>query len=131
MARYIIITLVDITRNNITRSETNQLKIQQQANFNSLVQAIGLRANITWTADPKYDKGTLPYGLGGKAAYWEWLFDTEREDVFRQDDNAVALLVDDLHGVPVIDRLNNSVDLNPSAFVSKGKNPNIWVLEDK
>jgi hypothetical protein len=131
MARYIIITLVDITRNNITRSETDQLKIKQQANFNSLIQAIGLRANVSWTADPRYDKGTLPFGLGGKAAYWEWHFDTEREDVFKRDNDAVALLVDDLHGVPVIDGLNNSVDLNPSAFVSKGSKPNIWVFEDK
>jgi hypothetical protein len=131
MARYILITLVDITRNNITRSETDQLKVKQQANFNSLTQAIGLRANITWSADPKYVNGSLPFGLGGKAAHWEWLFDTEREDVFRRDDDAVALLVEDLNGVPVIDGLNNSVDLNPSAFVSKGPKPNIWVFEDK
>jgi hypothetical protein len=39
--------------------------------------------------------------------------------------------VEDLNGVPVIDGLNNSVDLNPSAFVSKGPKPNIWVFEDK
>jgi hypothetical protein len=131
MARYTLITLVDITRNNITRSETDQLKVKQQANFNSLTQAIGLRANIFWSADPKYVNGSLPFGLGGKAAHWEWQFDTEREDVFRKGNDAVALLVEDLNGVPVIDGLNNSVDLNPSAFVSIGAKPNIWVFEDK
>jgi hypothetical protein len=90
-----------------------------------------LRANVFWSADPKYVNGSLPLGLGGKAAHWEWQFDTEREDVFRKGNDAVALLVDDLNGVPVIDGLNNSVDLNPSAFVSKGDKPNIWVFEDK
>ena len=52
MPRYKIITLVDITRTNPDRSERDQLKVSQQANFNSLIQAIGLRSNVDWERDP-------------------------------------------------------------------------------
>lgn len=127
MARYKIITLVDITRANPDRKESDQLKLSQQANFNSLVQAIGLRSNVSWNNDPKQYTGSLPYPIDGKANHWIWEFDAEREDVFLKDNDPVGLLKDDLHGVPVIDRLNNSVELTPSAFHSRGDNCNIWV----
>ena len=129
MARFQIITLVDITRTNPTRAETNKLKLAQQANFNSLIQAIGLRANVVWASRPKEQNGALPKGLDGKAVYWSWTFDVERDDVFLKDGDSVALLVDDLNGVPVIPELNNSVELDPACFISKGSNTNIWVYE--
>lgn len=128
MERYKIITLVDITKSNASRSETNKLKIGQQANFNTLLQTIGLRSNIEWQVDPKMEKGRIPH-QDGKANHWIWEFETERDQVFKKDDSAVGLLVDDIHGVPVIDQLNNTVDLNPSTFLSKGDNQNIWIYK--
>ena len=74
MARYEIITLVDITRSNPNRSEINKLKQGQQANFNSLVQAIGMRSNLDWSSDPKMNTGTLPDPFKGKANHWVWRF---------------------------------------------------------
>jgi hypothetical protein len=129
MARFQIITLVDITQTNPHRSETDQHLLSQQANFNSLVQAIGLRANVVWVKGPKERTGALPRGLDGKAVYWSWTFDVERDDVFLKDGDSVALLVDDLNGVPVIPKLNNSVDLDPACFISKGETANIWIYE--
>ena len=108
MPRYKIITLVDISRSDPNRVEQDELKISQQANFNSLVQAIGLRSNIEWTVDPKKYTGSLPYPLEGKAAHWIWEFEVEREDVFLKDNNPAGLLIDDLHGVPIIDNLENT-----------------------
>jgi hypothetical protein len=35
-------------------------------------------------------------------------------------------LVDDLDGVPIVDRLNNTVELTPAVFRSRGDNTNIW-----
>ena len=125
MARYQIITVVDITRTNPAREETNRVKLGQQANFNSLVQAIGMRSNVTWIQDPELHNGRLPIGPG-KATHWIWEFDAEREDVFLKQGDAVALLVDDLDGVPVVDRLNNTVELMPAVFRSRGDNTNIW-----
>jgi len=129
MPRYRIITLVDITRTNPHRSETDKLKLSQQANFNSLLQAIGLRSNVQWVRDPIMNNGVLPYDIGGKAVHWIWEFDVEREDVFLRDGDSVALLVDDLNGVPIIVDLLNSVDIDPACFISKGDRANIWVRD--
>lgn len=127
MARYQIITLVDVTRTNPARSETDSLKIAQQSNFNSLLQAIGLRSNVDWVRDPKMNTGRLPDNIEGKANHWIWEFDVEREDVFLKDNDPVGLLKDDLHGVPIIDNLLNTVELNPSAFQTKGDAINTWL----
>jgi hypothetical protein len=129
MARFQIITLVDITQTNPNRSETDPHRLAQQANFNSLIQAIGLRANVVWISSPRERTGALPRDLDGKAAHWTWTFDVERDDVFLKDGNSVALLIDDLNGVPIIPDLNSSVELDPACFISKGDNANIWVFE--
>jgi hypothetical protein len=129
MPRYQIVTLVDITRTNPTRSETDQHLIGQQANFNTLLQSIGLRSNVEWTIDPVESAGSLPFPLEGKANYWTWTFEVEREDVFTKDNDPVGLLLDDLHGVPIIGQLNNSIDIDPPVFQTQGPNSNIWVSE--
>jgi hypothetical protein len=70
MARYRIVTLIDITRSQPAREETDQTLLGQQANFNSLLQAIGLRSNVTWLRDPKKHTGRLPDPASGKATHW-------------------------------------------------------------
>ena len=131
MATYEIVTLVDITRSNPSRVEKDSLKLSQQANFNSLCQAIGLRANFTYRRDPIQSKGSLPYDIDGKATHWVWQFETERADIFLDEatNDPVALLKQDLHNVPIIDRLNNSVDIVPATFQTSGKNQNTWIYE--
>ena len=129
MPRYQIITLVDITRTNPTRAETDKLKLAQQANFNSLLQAIGLRSNVSWVKDPVMRTGRLPDPLDGSATHWQWTFDAERDEVFLKDGNSVGLLIEDLNGIPVIGNLLNSVDLEPACFFSYGDKTNIWVEE--
>jgi hypothetical protein len=129
MPRYQIVTLVDITRTNPTRSETDQHLLGQQANFNTLLQSIGLRSNVEWLIDPVESAGSLPFPLEGKANYWTWTFEVEREEVFTKDEDPVGLLLDDLHGVPIIGQLNNSVDIDPPVFQTQGPKTNIWVSE--
>ena len=120
MPRYQIVTLVNITRTNPSRSETDQYLLSQQANFNTLLQSIGLRSNVEWAVDPVESSGSLPYPLKGRANYWTWTFEVERDQVFAKDDNPVGLLLDDLHGVPIIGQLNNSVDIDPAVFQTQG-----------
>ena len=127
MARYRIVTLIDITRSRPVREETDKTLLGQQANFNSLLQAIGLRSNVEWLHDPKKHTGRLPEPATGKATYWTWEFDCERDEVFLQDDDPVYLLVHDLNHVPVITDLENSEDITPAAFQTQGNNINTWV----
>jgi hypothetical protein len=128
MPRYKIITLVDITRTNPTRSETDFIKLGQQANFNSLIQAIGLRANVEWSVDPVKNTGALPYPAEGKATHWSWEFEVERDFLFQKDNDPVGLLKDDIDGVPVVNQLNNSVDIEPAVFQIKN-NINTWISQ--
>jgi hypothetical protein len=127
MARYKILTLVDITRSNPSRDDSDQLKLGQQSNFNSLIQTIGLRGNLEWDKDPTSIYGSLPYPLDGKARYWMWEFRTEREMLFHKEDNSVGLLQDDLHGVPIIGNLTNTTDFKIPVFQTLGTNQNIWI----
>jgi hypothetical protein len=127
MPRYRITTLIDITRTDAKKSDLNGIAVKQQANFDSLRQAIELRSNVSWISDPKQHTGSLPYPLEGRAAHWIWEFDIEREDTFLKNGNPVALLLEDLHGVPVIDGLNNTAIVDPAAFQTQGNTANIWV----
>jgi hypothetical protein len=127
MKSYKLTTLVDITRTYPSRSETDPLKLNQQANFNSLMQAINLRANVEETIDPVFNDGRLPEPLKGKANHWVFEFTTERDDIFLKDNNPVGHLIDDLNGVPVIPNLTNSQDIDPPVFITKGKKTNIWI----
>lgn len=129
MPQYQLVTLIDITRTDPPRSEMDQKKISQQANFNSLVQSIGLRSNITWPTDPQQHEGRLPSPAQGRATHWIWTFEVERADTFLKGPDPVGLLLDDLHGVPIIDGLNNSEIIDPAVFQTKGNKINIWICE--
>ena len=127
MARYQLVTLIDITRSHPAREETDKIKLGQQANFNSLLQAIGLRSNVMWLRDPKQHTGRLPEPAQGKATHWIWEFDCERDEVFSQDNDPVYLLVHDLNHVPVIVDLENSEDITRAAFQTRGNMINTWI----
>lgn len=127
MARYKITTLVDITRTQVSRFDSDRLKFSQQTNFNTLLQAINLRANIEWHSDPVRDTGSLPDPFNGKAAHWTWEFETERDDLFLRDTNPVGLLEDDINNVPIIDGLTNTAIIDPAVFKSQGEHKNIHI----
>jgi len=119
MPRYKIKTTVDITRTNPDRDDPDQVRHAQQSNFNTLVQGIGMRSNIDWDNDPIRIKND-------DAVYWEWEFLTERPDVFLHENDPVGLLLNDLHGIPVIRNLTNSDPLDPAIFQTHGDKKNIW-----
>ncbi len=127
MPRYRITTLVDITRTQAAKSDPDVIKIRQQANFNSLLQALSLRANIEWMSDPRKHTGSLPRDIGGKAVHWIWDFEVERDEVFLKDNDPVGLLKEDLDGVPVLANLENSADIDPAAFQTRNGNQNTWI----
>jgi len=119
MPRYNIKTFVDITRSNPDRDNDDPIAKGQQSNFDSLVQSIGLRANVSWVSDPKQE-------IENDNKCWVWNFDVEQEDVFTLGNNPVGLLEQDLHLVPIIKNLTNEVSVKPM-FLTKGNDTNIWV----
>ena len=124
MESYRITTLVDITRSRPTRSDTDHVRQSQQANFNSLIQAIGLRAIIFSDRDPQLNEGRLPEPFEGKARYWVYEFIVDRDEIFLSNKDPVGLLKQDLDGVPIIDQLNNDVGFKIPAFRTLGSEIN-------
>jgi len=120
MPRYKIKTSVDITRSNVDRADPDQIRQGQQSNFNTLLQGIGMRANVEWTYNPS--RSMLE--TDGKVAYWLWEFTVEREDVFLSDDDPVGLLKQDLHGVPIIKNLTETETFPKACFLI---DKNIWI----
>jgi|SRR6056300_217698 hypothetical protein len=120
MARYNIKTTVDITRSNPDRADPDQIKQAQQSNFNSLIQGIGMRANITWPNDP------IKIEEDGTST-WSWQFEVERDDVFMEGTDPVGLLKKDLHGIPIIKNLTESVRLDKACFLTINGDQNIWI----
>ena len=119
--RYQIITLVDITKTNPPRGTTDPTKLGQQSNYNTLIQTIGLRANIDNSIDPQMTNGRLPDPFTGKGAYWTFIFETERDDIFAKDADPIGLLKDDLNSVPVVIGLKDTVNFKLPVFQTDGK----------
>jgi hypothetical protein len=124
MDRYRITTLVDITRSQPSRIDTDAKKHGQQSNFNSLFQAINMRTNIANDRAPISDSGRLPNPWTGKARFWVYEFETERSEVFWNNGDPVGSLKDDLDGVPVVDFLDNTTNFPVPIFVTRGEHIN-------
>jgi hypothetical protein len=118
--RYQIITLVDITKTNPHRGSTDSLTLGQQSNYNTLIQTIGLRANIDSSIDPITNTGRLPNPFTGKGAYWTFVFEVERDDIFVKDTDPIGLLKDDLDSVPVVIGLKDTVNFKLPIFQTTG-----------
>lgn len=125
--RYQITTLIDITKTNPPRGTTDPTTIGQQSNYNTLIQTIGLRANIERSIDPVMTTGRLPVPFTGKGTSWTFIFETEHVNIFLKDDDPAGLLIDDLNGVPVVALLKNTVSIDPAVFVTTGKNCNTHI----
>jgi len=120
MPRYAIKTKVDITRSNPARDDQDSVKHAQQSNFNTLIQGIGMRANIEWSSDPYR-------AVHEGEAEWFWDFETEQVDVFLENNDPVGLLKKDINGVPIIKNLTNTADLKTPVFKTFGDDQNIWI----
>ena len=118
MQRFSILTLLDITETKQHRKESGrELEWQQQQNFQMLLQVIGLRVNPLYRTGPTVGEVDLKeYHFGseykGRQQVWTFNFEIEYDGGFadamgRQE----GLLVDDLHFVPMIIGLTETVEL--------------------
>ena len=119
--RFIIDTVVDVTETNARRGQADKLSLDQQANYNTLLQTIGLRCNaepISLTATIK-DVSKLAFGdaIKGKQRVWTFEFNNPYEGALTVD-----MLNDDFDLIPIINNLNETANINNSIFSTK--NPN-------
>jgi hypothetical protein len=126
--RFTIHTVVDITETNARRGQADKLSLDQQANYNTLIQTIGLRANvdpISLTESIK-DVSKLAFGdaIKGKQRVWTFEFDNPYEGALTVD-----MLNDDFDLVPVITNLNETANIHNSIFCTKNPNDSNIIFE--
>jgi hypothetical protein len=118
MQRFSILTLLDITETKQHRKESGrELEWQQQQNFQMLLQVIGLRVNPLYRSGPTVDEVNLKeYHFGnvykGHHRVWTFNFEIEYDGGFTDTlGREEGLLVSDLHFVPMITDLTETVEL--------------------
>jgi len=113
-------TLVDITETNARRQDDKKL-YSQQANYNTVLQTIGLRVNLS----PVYCKvcvgeiDTLGFGKSytGKQRYWDFCFEVDYEGAINQE-----MLKNDFDLIPIITDLDETASNNNRVFRTSCKN---------
>ena len=130
---YMLYTTVDITNTGQYRhepgKETDRWKEQ---NFQTLLQTIGLRTNITFRRSPdmvQVGGKQLGFDTDNLVRAWRFDFSTEREGFFEKNNNPVGGLVEDFDGVPYIAGLDESMEQNYAVFVTEGPSRNIVFVE--
>jgi len=114
--RITLYTLVDITESGIRRGP-DKLAVGQQANYDTLIQVIGLRAN----PEPIFVKehsdsiSKIGFGTSFKATqtYWEFIFEMP------EGSTNLDLLQDDFDLIPIVAGLNETVKFNVSVFKTR------------
>jgi len=132
-------TLIDITKTKALRpNQGSQLEIDQYKNFVTLMQCIEIRSIVEYNSNPsveKLDIKSLNFGAAykGKHNVWTFKFRPDRSGVYMLDDNIIGLLFDDLHQVPIVKNLTETINIDKAIFDLKDsqfKNTNIQVVEN-
>lgn len=126
MATIEIKTLIDITRTNVSRANQGSgLELDQHRNFTTLIQCAEIRSIVVFDLNPTVEKVDIK-GMGfgsdykGKHNVWTFSFDPDRQDVYNDGEgNSLLLLINDLHQVPVIKNLTETVNIDKAVFDCK------------
>jgi hypothetical protein len=114
-----ITTVVDISQTNARRGEDKK-KENQQANFNTMFQTIGLRVNVEPLKCTQsiidVDKRKHKFGsaIKGKQRVWEFEFENTYEGALATD-----MMIEDFDLIPVITNLDETAANTNSIFSTK------------
>ena len=99
-----------------------QRQMDQQKNFTTLQQCLELRSIIEFTQLPccnQIDIDGMEFGsvYAGQHNVWTVAFDTDRDDVYTDaSGDKIGLLIDDIHGVPIITNLDETINIIKAVF---------------
>ena len=138
MHSYMMHTLVDITKNgSLTKTfpfETNAGDLidgkealrtarRQNANFETMIQLLQIRGNITWEDNPiKIDHDLVNTKFGkyyeGHHRSWHFTFYTEQSEVFGMAANPTEQLAEDFNLVPMLTECKETAHFPIQTFVT-------------
>lgn len=115
--RVTLTTVVDITETK-ARKHDDKLARNQQANYLTMLQTVGMRVNIETISCKAIVDDVSDIGFGsaitGKQRYWEFIFEHNYEGAVTE-----KTLTDDFDLVPIITGLNETASINNHAFRTK------------
>jgi hypothetical protein len=115
-------TLIDITETKVSRpNQGSALAHDQHRNFTTLKQCIEIRSNISYDFSPNMeivDVKELGFGskFKGKHAVWTFRFNPDRSGVYSDGSNEIGELFNDVHAVPVIEKLTETINIEKAIF---------------
>lgn len=122
-------TLVDITQTGVTRHSPEQERARnQQRNWETVQQLLGLRAQILEIAQKKFtEQDLIVFGpkYQGQQTMWQFEFSVEVKDVFKLDQDPVGILIQDFNHAPIVAGLDETVKFPMHLFFTQGENKNI------
>ena len=124
-------TLVDITKTNEVSGMVNSMERNQQRNWETLVQVLGLRAQLITLSTPTkkiMDLTGTPFGgqFNGTHAVWSFTFGVEQDAVFSSATRAHGTLESDFVNVPIIMGLSETALIQVPTFSVTGPHCNIY-----
>ena len=122
--KFRIETLVDITETKARRQGDDKFAYKQEANFQTVLQTVGMRVNIEYENSPRFEQLSIGKMLfddkyKGKQMLWTFNFSIEYEDAL-----TLEMLKGDFDLIPIITGLNETIDLNKALFKTTGKEVN-------
>lgn len=115
-------TLIDITKTDVRRfNQGTQLQLDQNKNFTTLLQCLEIKSIVNYNQIPimeKIDIKSLGFGnlYKGKHAMWTFKFSPDRLMVYQDDTDEVGLLINDIHHVPIIKNLTETINIDVPIF---------------
>ena len=138
MYEFRVHTLVDITENGNLKKEfpfktkanevihdkhTLSIARNQNSNFNTMIQLLQIRGNITWETPPmRINDSIINMRFGsvyeGKQNTWHFTFFTEQNEVYGDENNQVQQLIEDFNTVPIINFCKETATFPTSTFIT-------------
>ena len=126
---YKLYTLVDISHTGQNRNEPGkEANRWREQNFNTVLQTLGLRANIHYTHKPSNTEVSgrlVGFDTDKIIRVWRFDFSTEREFLYKDGDDPVAYLKQDFHLVPYISGLSELMEQKYAVFNTADPGANI------
>jgi hypothetical protein len=132
-------TLVDITATGVTRSkEQDDLKRNQQRNWETVLQCIGLRAQPHYIDEPSmFTSESIELGnfgdmyRGHNHNVWTWTWAVESAGVYDLPNDPLGGLQQDFEQVPIICGLTETARFMLPIFYPHGGIKNIHIISMK
>jgi hypothetical protein len=126
LAFFTCLSLVDITDTGVTRSTQQGLARNQQRNWETIIQVLGLRAQPMMISEPTVslrDMWHVDFGeyYVGTHRVWSFNFASEHAGVY-----TVPILLGDCDQVPCIARLTSTATLPVPVFRTHGPTRNTY-----